>query len=122
MGIVILWGLAMVALLPGLLWLEPVGSWRFPSARHFAIRYSDATVNRIVQVTLYEMGRPPISDKAASLYAMRLPDELIAELDAYAEREGIENRSEAVRRLLWQALAAAKKRAKRKGGKREGGT
>jgi metal-responsive CopG/Arc/MetJ family transcriptional regulator len=59
------------------------------------------------------MGRPPISAKAATLYAMRLPDELIAELDAYAEREGIANRSEAVRRLLGEALNAAKRRARR---------
>ena len=61
------------------------------------------------------MGRPPIGDKAASLYAMRLPDELIAEIDAYAEREGVRSRSEAVRRLLESALKGARKpRGKRK--------
>jgi metal-responsive CopG/Arc/MetJ family transcriptional regulator len=60
------------------------------------------------------VGRPPIGDKAASLYAMRLPDELIAELDAYAEREGIKSRSEAVRRLLESALKATKRTKRRK--------
>jgi metal-responsive CopG/Arc/MetJ family transcriptional regulator len=53
------------------------------------------------------MGRPPVGEAPASVYSMRLPDELIEAVDAYAEREIIKTRSEAVRRLVEQALAAA---------------
>jgi hypothetical protein len=68
----------------------------------------------VIQNSGRKVGRPPIGDKAASLYAMRLPDELIAELDAYAEREGIKSRSEAVRRLLESALKPTKRTKRRK--------
>jgi metal-responsive CopG/Arc/MetJ family transcriptional regulator len=44
---------------------------------------------------------------------MRLPDEVAAWVDAYAERHGIKTRSEAIRRLVDEALTADERRAKR---------
>jgi metal-responsive CopG/Arc/MetJ family transcriptional regulator len=44
---------------------------------------------------------------------MRLPDEVAARVDAYAERHGIRTRSEAIRRLVDEALTADEKRPKR---------
>jgi metal-responsive CopG/Arc/MetJ family transcriptional regulator len=44
---------------------------------------------------------------------MRLPDEIAARVDAYAERYGIRTRSEAIRRLLDEALIADERRTKR---------
>jgi metal-responsive CopG/Arc/MetJ family transcriptional regulator len=44
---------------------------------------------------------------------MRLSDEVAARIDAYAERHGIRTRSEAIRRLVDEALTADEKRPKR---------
>src|SRR5262249_77569 len=60
------------------------------------------------------MGRPPIGEKAAKMWAFRLPDELASELDAYAERPGVETRGEAVRTLLEAVLKADARRLERK--------
>jgi metal-responsive CopG/Arc/MetJ family transcriptional regulator len=76
------------------------------------------------------MGRPPkLGEKRAGIYPMRLPDEIINAVDAFAEREGMKTRSEAFRRLLEIGLAVSKpapKLASRsrsaKGSKREGGS
>ena len=56
------------------------------------------------------MGRPPIGEKAAKMWAFRLPDELASELDAYAERHGIQTRAEAVRALLEAALRRGRRK------------
>jgi metal-responsive CopG/Arc/MetJ family transcriptional regulator len=57
------------------------------------------------------MGRRPIlGEQASSLTALRLPDELNARIDAYAEDRGIEQRSEAIRQLLTFSLDAHEKR------------
>jgi metal-responsive CopG/Arc/MetJ family transcriptional regulator len=68
------------------------------------------------------MGRKPIlGERASSLVALRLPDEITVRVDAYAKTVGIKQRSEAVRSLLLLGLAthyeAERKRAapKRKG-------
>jgi metal-responsive CopG/Arc/MetJ family transcriptional regulator len=44
---------------------------------------------------------------------MRLPDEIAERVDAYAKRHGIGTRSEAIRRLVDEALTADDTRAKR---------
>jgi metal-responsive CopG/Arc/MetJ family transcriptional regulator len=44
---------------------------------------------------------------------MRLPDEIAARVDSYAERHGIGTRSEAIRRLVDEALTADERRPKR---------
>jgi hypothetical protein len=62
-----------------------------------------------------KMGRPPIGDRAAKLHAMRLPDKLLDELDAYAERNGGKTRSEAIRELLQAALKADARRGTKSG-------
>jgi metal-responsive CopG/Arc/MetJ family transcriptional regulator len=59
------------------------------------------------------MGRPTMGEKAAGVYPMRLPDEIIVAVDAYAEREGVKNRSEAFRRLVELGLAAELKRTRK---------
>jgi len=60
------------------------------------------------------MGRPPIGEKAAKMWAFRLPGELAGQLDAYAERHGVETRAEVVRALLEAALKADARRLERK--------
>ncbi len=45
---------------------------------------------------------------------MRLPDEIITAVDAYAEREGMKTRSEAFRRVVELGLVAAKRGRKPK--------
>jgi metal-responsive CopG/Arc/MetJ family transcriptional regulator len=60
------------------------------------------------------MGRRPVlGERAANFFAMRLPDEIAARVDSYAERHGIGTRSEAIRRLVDEALTADEKRPKR---------
>jgi metal-responsive CopG/Arc/MetJ family transcriptional regulator len=54
-------------------------------------------------------GRPLSGRVPFSVRAIRLPDELVAKIDGWADHENI-SRSEAVRRLLEQALAAKRKR------------
>jgi metal-responsive CopG/Arc/MetJ family transcriptional regulator len=61
-----------------------------------------------------KMGRPPMGEKRAGIYPMRLPDEIITAVDAYAEREGMKTRSEAFRRLVELGLATAKRGRKPK--------
>lgn len=52
------------------------------------------------------MGRKPIlGERASSLVALRLPDEITVRVDAYAKTVGINQRSEAVRSLLLLGLA-----------------
>jgi hypothetical protein len=69
----------------------------------------DSAIRNLVK----KVGRPPIGDKAAKMHAMRLPDELLDELDAYADREGLKTRSEAIRALLEAALKADAKKRRR---------
>jgi metal-responsive CopG/Arc/MetJ family transcriptional regulator len=60
------------------------------------------------------MGRRPIiGERASGPFTMRLPDEVAARVDGYAERHGIRTRSEAIRRLVDEALTADERRAKR---------
>jgi Arc/MetJ-type ribon-helix-helix transcriptional regulator len=58
------------------------------------------------------MGRPPLGEKAARIFPVRLPDEIVMAIDAFAEREAIKMRSEAIRRLVELGLATAAKTAK----------
>jgi len=52
------------------------------------------------------MGRPRIGKKPAVIVPMRLPEEIIKAVDAYARSEAIKSRAEAFRRLVEEALAA----------------
>jgi Arc/MetJ-type ribon-helix-helix transcriptional regulator len=54
-----------------------------------------------------KMGRPPLGEKAAGIFPVRLPDEIVMAIDAFAEREAIKMRSEAIRRLVELGLATA---------------
>jgi hypothetical protein len=91
-----------------------------PSCPRAAFRL---TVSRHrVNITLNEMGRRPIGEKAANFFGLRLPDEIATRVDAYAKCMGIKTRSEAARSLLMLGLAthheaevkqAASKRAKK---------
>jgi metal-responsive CopG/Arc/MetJ family transcriptional regulator len=58
-------------------------------------------------------GRKRIGKKPAAVFAMRLPEEVAARVDAYAAKEGIKSRSEAIRLMIEQALAAAPKRGRK---------
>jgi metal-responsive CopG/Arc/MetJ family transcriptional regulator len=64
----------------------------------------------VIRKSRKKMGRPPMGEEAASIYPMRLPNEIVTAVDAYAEREGIKTRSEAFRRLVEIGLAADAKR------------
>ena len=50
-------------------------------------------------------GRPATGTD--SLVGVRLPDEMIRQVDAWAKREDIASRSEAIRRLVHQSLTAS---------------
>jgi len=52
------------------------------------------------------MGRPRIGKKPAVIVPMRLPEEIIKAVDAFAKSEAITSRAEAFRRLVEEALAA----------------
>ncbi len=56
-----------------------------------------------------------MGEKRAGIYPMRLPDEIVTAVDAYAAREGKKTRSEAFRELVELGLAAAAKRTKKRG-------
>jgi metal-responsive CopG/Arc/MetJ family transcriptional regulator len=58
------------------------------------------------------MGRPPMGERRAGIYPMRLTDEIIAAVDAYVERERLKTRSEAFRRLVEIGLETVTNRAK----------
>lgn len=51
-------------------------------------------------------GRKPIGEKAAKVVAMRLPEEIINDVKAYAKEQGIKHQSIAFRRLVERGLAA----------------
>jgi Ribbon-helix-helix protein, copG family len=53
-----------------------------------------------------KMGRPRIGAKPAMVVPIRLPEEIIKAVDAYAKSEVIKSRAEAFRRLVEEALAA----------------
>lgn len=82
----------------------------------------------VIHKSRKKMGRPPkLGEKRAGIYPMRLPDEVITAVDAFAEREGMKTRSEAFRRLVEIGLAASKpalpsRSRPAKGSKREGGS
>lgn len=65
------------------------------------------------------MGRPPIGERSAPLFVMRLPDELADAVKAYAqyleEHEGGRKvtRSEAARRLIEIGLSTEERRRRR---------
>jgi hypothetical protein len=78
----------------------------------------------VIQKSKKKMGRPPIGERPSGVFPFRLPEETIAAVDGFAEREGIKTRSEAVRCLPPRGLTCgtvtqpeAKQAAKRKGGK-----
>jgi Arc/MetJ-type ribon-helix-helix transcriptional regulator len=48
-----------------------------------------------------------------SLVGVRLPDEMLRQVDAWAKREDITSRSEAIRRLVHQSLIAASQQPRR---------
>ena len=50
------------------------------------------------------MGRPPIGKKAATLFAIRLPDEIANGIKAYAKANGIKTKGAAIRRMIDVAL------------------
>jgi len=52
-----------------------------------------------------KIGRPRIGKKPAVIVPMRLPEEIIKAVDAYARSEAIKSRAEAFRRLVEEALA-----------------
>jgi hypothetical protein len=56
-----------------------------------------------------KMGRRPIGEKAADVYAFRLPAEAIETLDAFAKSEGIKERGAALRRLIEEAKPKIRK-------------
>jgi hypothetical protein len=53
------------------------------------------------------MGRPPLGEKPAGIFPVRLPDEIVMAIDAFAKREAIKGRSEAIRRLVELGLEAS---------------
>jgi len=57
-----------------------------------------------------QVGRPPIGERAAGIYPIRLPDEIVDAVDAYVEREGIRWRAEGIRQLLELGLGLTKKK------------
>jgi Arc/MetJ-type ribon-helix-helix transcriptional regulator len=61
------------------------------------------------------MGRRPIiGERASGPFTMRLSDEYEARIAAYIRRHAIASRSEAVRRLIDEALSADERRARRR--------
>ena len=52
------------------------------------------------------MGRRPIGERAAERVTVRIPDEIVVRVDAYAVTNNINDRSEAVRQLLLLGLTA----------------
>lgn len=65
------------------------------------------------------MGRKPIGAKPAELIAMRLNEELLVRIDAYAERHGpgrikALGRAEAIRELLERSLRLDERAEKRR--------
>jgi metal-responsive CopG/Arc/MetJ family transcriptional regulator len=56
-----------------------------------------------------KMGRPRLGKKPAAIFPMRLPEEIIKVVDAYARSRSIKSRAEAVRRLVEQALTVPKR-------------
>jgi metal-responsive CopG/Arc/MetJ family transcriptional regulator len=59
------------------------------------------------------MGRPPMGERRAGIYPMRLTDEIVAAVDAFVEREELKSRSEAFRQLVEIGLEAAAKRRRK---------
>ncbi len=59
-----------------------------------------------------KLGRP-VTVEAVKAIGIRLPEKLLDAIDETATQQGV-NRSEAIRRLCEQAIAAAPKRAKKR--------
>jgi len=55
-------------------------------------------------------GTPRISAQRDAIFGFRLPAHLIEQVDLWANANAVPSRTEAVRRLLEQALAAVKRR------------
>jgi len=54
-------------------------------------------------------GRKPIGERAAKVYSVRLPEEIVHDLKAYAKEQGIKHQGVALRRLVEQALQRGKR-------------
>jgi len=59
-----------------------------------------------ITVNVKKRGRPATGQDPVS--AVRLPTDLTAEIDAWAEKKGLDTRSDAIRRLVELGLKAKK--------------
>jgi hypothetical protein len=62
--------------------------------------------------TQKKRGRPPTPGGPGRVIPVRVSESTVAAIDRWARGEGLNSRSEAVRRLLAQALGAGKKKAR----------
>lgn len=57
-------------------------------------------VMRGISRDFQSLGRPPIGKKAATLYALRLPDEIVRDVKAYTKANGLKSQSAAIRQMI----------------------
>ena len=77
--------------------------------RRFSIgspfRYDPGMARKSIKVKPKKRGRPATGKDP--LVGVRLPDAMIRQIDAWAKRQGVASRSDAIRRLIDQSLVTA---------------